>query len=274
MDFENMNLGQFLVDHLNALWTFLLLTIRYTVMLKILPGLSYSPTAQGLKLPAVMAFAMVSALSSPEAAQPTNFGIMCIQALSEALFGMVLGLIPLLIVSGAQMAGTLSSTTMGLGASQLIDPTLGGAVPALARLLGDLVVLVFLLSNGHHAIIYAASGLGGVLIPGTFSPGPDTVALMIDRVADVFRLGALIAAPVIVALMLTNFVMGLISKAIPQINVFIVSFPLTIGIGLILTGLSLSELLVLMERELMDVESSLLVLLSDVRQMTPSATSP
>ena len=69
------------------------------------------------------------------------------------------------------------------------------------------------------------------------------------------------ASPVIVALLLTNFVMGLITKAVPQVNIFIVSFPLTIGIGLVLSALSLPEIMVLFDREIAGIESTIAVLL-------------
>jgi flagellar biosynthetic protein FliR len=260
VEFEHINLGGYLLQNMDALWTFVLLTVRYGVLLTILPGLALSPSAKSLRAPAVLVLAFVSTQSSPLAHSPTQFGMLFAQVFSEAIFGLAMGLIPLMIISGLQMAGTLSSTTMGLGASQLVDPTLGGSVPALARLLGDLVTLVFLLSNTHHVVIYTASSMGGVLIPGTFSPSGPVVELIVSRVGEIFRLGALVASPVIVALMLTNFVMGLISKAIPQVNIFIVSFPLTIGIGLILSGLALPELIVVIQRELTVIDPSFLVI--------------
>jgi flagellar biosynthetic protein FliR len=268
MEFDGLHLGQYLLENTDALWSFVLLTIRYGVLLTLLPGIALSPSARSLRIPSVMVLALVSTIASPLAEVPESFGMVLVQAISEAVFGLAIGLIPQLIVSGVQMAGTLSSTTMGLGASQLVDPTLGGSVPALARLLGDLVILVFLLTYGHHAVIYAAAGLGGTVVPGTYIPSITSVELLILRVGDVFRLGALVASPVIVALMLTNFVMGLISKAIPQVNIFIVSFPLTIGIGLILTGLALPELLIVIGRELGSIDSAILVLFNDVKTVS------
>jgi flagellar biosynthetic protein FliR len=59
----------------------------------------------------------------------------------------------------------------------------------------------------------------------------------------------LIAAPVIVALLLTNFVMGIISKAIPTVNIFIISFPLTIGVGFAISILAIPEMAHMLERE-------------------------
>ncbi|NBW39616.1 type III secretion protein [bacterium] len=267
MNYEHLNIGAYALEHIDWIWTFLLLAVRYGILMTVLPGFVVSPVGKMLRTPGILALALISTVSSPAAVLSDNMGVLLIQVISEALFGLTLGIIPLLIVSGVQMAGGLSSTTMGLGASQLVDPTMGGSLPSLGKLMGDLVILIFLLSNGHHAIIYSAAGLGGAIVPGTYTPDIGSVELVVSRVADVFRLGVLISAPVIVALLLTNFVMGLISKAIPQVNIFIVSFPLTIGIGLVLTGLSLPELSAFVQRELMDVESGLLVILNDVQTL-------
>ncbi|MCB0330783.1 MAG: flagellar biosynthetic protein FliR [Bdellovibrionales bacterium] len=264
LDATPLNLGGYLLENINALWTFMLLAVRFGILFTMLPGLSLTPTARMLRMPAVLLLSTVTCLNSPQAIVPESFGIMMVQVFSEAVFGLALGLIPLMIVAGVQMAGSLSSTTMGLGASQLVDPTLGGSITALARLLGDFVILIFLLSNTHHTVIYAAAGLGGVIVPGTYTPTFASTEVLLNRVSDAFELGALVASPVIVALMLTNFVMGLISKAIPQVNIFIVSFPLTIGIGLILTGLSLPELIVVIERQLTTIDASILGVLRDV----------
>jgi flagellar biosynthetic protein FliR len=132
------------------------------------------------------------------------------------------------------------------------------------------MVILFLMLGGHHAVIYAAAGLGGQIIPGTYLVGAGTVDLLVDQTALIFKIGLLISAPVLVALLLTNFVMGLISKAVPQVNIFIISFPLSIGIGLVLFLLALPDIAVFMERRFQGVEQNLLLLVKDatLKQIT------
>jgi flagellar biosynthesis protein FliR len=67
-------------------------------------------------------------------------------------------------------------------------------------------------------------------------------------------MAVMLSAPVIVALLLTQFVMGLISKAVPTVNIFIISFPLTIGIGLLLTIAALPEMMVYMEKHFFKID--------------------
>ncbi len=260
MDFPFVSFLPEAVKRLDMVWTFLLLTTRYTAMFSIIPGIGMGSKGLRVRMAGILVLSYASALASPVAPLPeTMVGLMS-SAFSEGILGLVLGLIPTMIVAGVQTGGMLSSTTMGLGAAQLVDPTLGVNVNSLARIMGDLVVLLFLLLGGHYVLVYAASGLGGAIVPGTFLVNEDSTRLLINRSGDIFRVGAMISAPVIVALLLTQFVMGLITKAVPQVNIFIVSFPLTIGIGLVLTGLSLPDILVFVEREIVGIENTVLVL--------------
>ncbi len=264
MEFDFLKINHILQSRVDLLWTFMLLIMRFSGVIMVLPGIGNGVSGMRVRATAILMFSMAATFSSPVAILPDSIAGLLIQGASEALLGLVIGLLPALIVSGVQTAGTLSSTTMGLGAAQLVDPTFGGSVTSLARIFGDIAILLFLLMGGHHAIIYAASGVSHGLVPGTFLIDSHSVDLLINRTGDIFRLGVLVSAPVIVALLLTQFVMGLITKAVPQVNIFIVSFPLTIGIGLVLSALSLPEIIVFLQKELQTIDASLAVLLSGV----------
>jgi flagellar biosynthetic protein FliR len=178
---------------------------------------------------------------------------MVMQMVCEVCFGGVVALVPLLIISGAQVAGHVASGTMGLNGAQLFDPTSQVPLADLSRIYSDLAVLVFLLIGGHYVAISELSGIASVIKPGSFMLSAGGLETLINQSARVFQVGALIAAPVIVALLLTNFVMGIISKAIPTLNIFVVSFPLTIGVGFALSIIALPEVGVLLEREVNEI---------------------
>src|SRR5262249_42299352 len=152
-----------------------------------------------MRYPAVLVFSFASMQTGVTAPLPENGMIMAAMIAGEFMFGIILGMIPSLIISGVQMAGQLASTPMGFGAGQLFDPTIGGAQSDLGRLFGDLTIVLFLLIGGHHIALMAAAGLGGKIIPGSFFIGEVTVQLLIERTADIFRMGVMLSAPVIVA---------------------------------------------------------------------------
>ena len=270
---SHLELSMELFRNLDAIYTFLLLVVRYTGMFLFLPGLGQGMQGLIVRMPAVLVLSFASMFAGPLAPPPTNWVVMFAAVVAELLLGSILGYIPAMIISGLHAAGQMAATTMGLGAAQLIDPGLGITVPSLGRIFGDMAICVFLLMGGHHLLIYAAAGLGGEIVPGSYLVGESSIAMLIERTGNIFLMGVMISAPVVVALLLTQFVMGLISKAVPQVNIFIVSFPLTIGIGLVLSMLSLPEIVVYVQRELGTIEKSVAQVSVDSTHIEASQSS-
>ncbi|MBN8550646.1 MAG: flagellar biosynthetic protein FliR, partial [Deltaproteobacteria bacterium] len=123
-------------------------------------------------------------------------------------------------------------------------------------------------------VLHAVSGLSGTIIPGSFVISDFSIDLLIDRTAHIFKFAVILSAPVIVALMLTNFVMGLVTKAVPTVNIFIVSFPLTIGIGLILMGLALPDMAHEVERQIAGIEIQVNEAVQDTQRVPLSPSAP
>lgn len=246
--------AEYLLRSSDAVWTFLLLTTRYMTFFMAVPGIGEGARGLAVRGSAIFMFSLLSLQSSPHAKMPGDWALMTMGLVSEGALGFIIGLLPRLIVSGAQMAGQLASTSMGLGSAALFDPTSGGSVADIARIYGDLVVVMFLLLGGHHVLIHALSGLNSTLVPGTFVVSDQHIGSIIDVSSAVFESGVLISAPVIVALLLTQFVMGILSKAVPTVNVFIVSFPITIAIGLGLTIFGMWDFAALIKPEVLSIE--------------------
>jgi flagellar biosynthetic protein FliR len=268
---ELLEIPQLMLDKLDLVWSFMLLLVRYVALLLLTPGIGMGFQGLAVRMPAALILACTSLIHSTYAQVPLTVGHMLLQLGGELLFGTALALIPLCLVSGVQAAGQISSSTMGLGASQLIDPTVGAPTSDVSRIMGDLTVIVFMLLGGHHVLLYAASGYGSSITPGSFIPTELTTALLVERSGAVFGLGVILSLPVVVALLLTQFVMGLLSRAVPTVNIFIISFPLTIGIGLILTVLSLPELVGIVSKEVSGIEAAVDVVLRDTHQVVGDA---
>lgn len=252
-----------ILENFDKVWTFILIFIRFVAMMVFIPGLGGGAMGIRIRIPAIIVMTFVSCSTSATASLPTEWGGIVASMFSELLFGMMLGIIPAMSIAGVQTAMQLSSTTMGLSAGQMYDPSMGSTTTSLGLLCGNLCICFFLLLGGHHYVLYAASGLGGEIVPGSFLVTESGVRLIINRMGAIFEAGALISAPVIVAILLTKFVMGLISRAVPQVNIFIIAFPLTIGIGLIITALSLPEICTYIENDFRKVESEIVVITED-----------
>jgi flagellar biosynthetic protein FliR len=247
-------LAQLLLQRLDVGWTFILLLMRHVTFLMIAPGLGGGFAGIALRYPAAIAFTCAAFRMDGVVPVPGDMFTMSMQLGSEVLLGSVIALIPILIVAGAQTAGHLASGTMGLNGAQLIDPTTQASLPDLARLYSDIAILIFLLMNGHHVALYQLAGLEQSVRPGTFLLSAQGLSTFIDQSAAIFQMGVMISAPVIVALLLTNFVLAIISKAVPTVNIFIISFPLTVGVGLVISLLALPDVGHYLSRQFLRIE--------------------
>lgn len=227
-------LGEF-----DRVWTWFLLVIRYSALFLVVPGLGGGAMGLPLRMPAIIVLAFTSLLSSPLASAPNDLWGLAAAAASEIAVGAILGVVPYLIVAGAQGAGFLASTSMGLNAGQFFDPSLGSQSTEISKIYGDLFIFLMFSTNAHHLIIYGASGSSGYLVPGTFLVSASTLSALINQSADIFTMAFMVASPVIAALFLLQVLLGMLSKAVPTINVFIVSFPITVAVGLLITLVSL-----------------------------------
>lgn len=171
---------------------------------------------------------------------PTAWPALMVLVLQEFLLGLSLGLLVRFILAGAQMAGNLLSIQMGFGMVTLIDPQSQSQSTVIADLFLFLAALVFITCNGHHALLrllvlsFQEAPVGRPFsVPGAlflFLPGFG--ALM-------YQMAVMLAAPVLVALFLTQVSLGLIARAVPRIQVMLLSFPLTIALGLFFLSFTL-----------------------------------
>lgn len=240
---------QALLNRLDFAWTFLLLLTRYMVFLILVPGLGSGVHGMSLRYPAVLALTVVTISVGATTPVPANIVDMGVQIVAEIALGAAVGIVPLLIVAGAQTAGHLATGTMGLNGAQLFDPSTSAQLSDLSRIYSDIAIMIFLLIGGHYVAVGQLAGLSQAIQPGSFVFSEAGLGSIIDQSSRIFQLGCLMAAPAVVALLLTNFVLGIISKAIPTVNVFIISFPLTIGVGLTISIVALPEVARLLERE-------------------------
>ncbi len=242
---------QALLSRLDFAWTFLLLSTRYLTFLILVPGLGSGVTGIALRYPAAIAMAVATIGGGSIAPVPPHLFDMALQFASEIILGSVVALVPMLVVAGAQTAGHLATGTMGLNGAQLFDPSTSSNLSDLSRIYSDIAILIFLALGGHYVAVGQLSGLSQQIQPGSFVLTGVALQTFIEQSGRIFQIGCLMAAPVVVALLLTNFVLGIISKAVPTVNVFIISFPLTIGVGLTISIIALPEVAVYLEREFM-----------------------
>ena len=150
---------------------------------------------------------------------------------SELLIGLVLGIIARFLFGAVEFAGTVIGFQMGLGMAMVFDPQSQEQISLVGRFENATATLIFLAMDGHLIVLQALVRSYSVLTPGGASISRPLVENLTELSASVFVIGLQIGAPLIVALFLANAVVGLLARSVPQIQVFVVGFPLTLMLG-------------------------------------------
>ncbi|MCS6316692.1 MAG: flagellar biosynthetic protein FliR, partial [Nitrospira sp.] len=160
---------------------------------------------------------------------PTDPALVIAGIGSEFLIGLTIGLAVRLLFSGFQVAGDLVGTQMGFGAIQMFDPMSHQNAPIIAQFQLTLGSLVFLSLNAHLMVVHAI-GMSYEFVPPFAAKLSDSIAQDIIHLAqNMLGVALKLAAPVFATLLIVNTVLAVLGRAVPQMNVFVMSFPLTIG---------------------------------------------
>lgn len=160
-------------------------------------------------------------------------------AFRELIVGLFLGYMLKFFFFSISIAGELIGISSGLASAQLFNPAMGSQSNVIDQVHLVLATLFLLSMNGHHLFIQGLAK-SFELIPvtalGIKYEGFATLSLMVQ---DAFVIGVKMASPVIVAVFVTNLTMGLLGRAVPQMNVMVTSFQVTIMITVVVFVMSM-----------------------------------
>jgi len=213
---------------------FLLLLLRCTAMIALAPMFGHVsvPVQVKVALGVFMAFVLYPLLAAKNPQIDMQLLGLALLAVQEVLTGLMIGFAMGLLFAGVRAAGELIGFDLGLSLATAFDPETGSN-NIVGEFLYLAVLLVFLLINGHHFVLqalvlsYDTIPLGGFAVGGAAAEGLVTLS------GVVFMVALKCAAPVIVASFLVNLALAILSRVAPQVNVLIVSFPVKVGVGLV-----------------------------------------
>lgn len=176
-------------------------------------------------------------------------------ALRELFVGLCLGFLTRLFFFVVTMTGDLVSVSVGLSASQLFNPMTGSSGNAMDQFYSVLGTLVFLAINGHHMLITSIVESYNLVPVGALSMNVGPFAEIASYGQQVFIMAIKMCAPVLVTILLVNLSMGILGRAVPQINVLVTSMPVTIMLGMTVVFICL-PLLVIEMNGLVEITAS------------------
>ena len=215
---------------------FILVFARVGTMLMLLPGLGELnvPVRMRLTVGLLLAAVLVPLHLSAYQVDLRSFGPLIGMLGEEMFIGAVLGLSVRLIMSSLQVAGVVIAQQMGLGFVTAVDPTLGQQSVIVGNFLAMLGVTLIFATDLHHLVIAALNDSYKLFAPGEIPLLGDVAALTTRSVASGFRIGIQLSAPFLVFGLLFNIGLGVLSRLMPQMQVFFVGLPLSILLGLVI----------------------------------------
>jgi len=163
----------------------------------------------------------------------------------ELLIGAMLAMLAQLIFASVQLAGQIMSYQMGMAIANVFDPSTQAQIAIVGQLAVVLAMLMWLAAGAHHAMLLTLAD-SFTLFPVGHSWSISGWQGISDAAANMFILGIRLSAPVLLLMLFAYTALGLLSRAVPQIQIFFVSFPLTIGLGLLVFSLSLPAFMALL----------------------------
>ena len=167
---------------------------------------------------------------------PTSVPALTVILFKEFLIGYAIGFCANIIFVGVELGVNMFAIQMGLSASQALNPTSGGASPIITQAYTYLASMIFIILGAHQWMFSALyNSFKSLPIGFTFAFSPEIVHHIITVTGQMFSISLSIALPIFGVLFITDVLLGFTSKMMPQMNIFMVSMPLKIYLGLLLS---------------------------------------
>ncbi len=212
---------------------FMLVFARVGTLVMLMPGIGERFVLNRARLViAVFVALLMVPIARPLMSIPTTPQGVVGLLFTELLIGMVLGFSARLVMAALETAGVVIANQIGLAYATAINPAGGVQNPTIGNFLSLLGVTLILVSDLHHIAIAGIYESYRILPPGRMPAAEDAMMLALQAVARGFALGVKIAAPFIVFGLLFNFGLGILSRMMPQLQVYILAIPASALIGM------------------------------------------
>lgn len=219
---------------------FILILVRVTTFIVVCPGFSYKGLSNIFKIALSMVISLLIHSAIPNVDMPNNIYVLLLAAIGEALLGLTMGYITKLVFAAIEIAGQLVDFQVGFSMASLYDPAMGINASNYGRVYYWLSICLFFILDMHHRVIWAMmDSFKGIPI-GEFSIRGYGVEGIVELFTSSFELAINLAAPLIIVVLVTDVVLGIISKTVPQINVLMLGMPLKSMVSFFATLVMLS----------------------------------
>ncbi|NHZ80711.1 flagellar biosynthetic protein FliR [Massilia sp. CCM 8695] len=190
------------------------------------------PVPVKIGLGVLLATIIAPAISAVPGADPLSMAGLLI-LVQELLIGVAMGFAIRLVFAAIEMAGEICSLTMGLGFASFFDPLTKGRSSAVSQFLALIATMAFLAANAHLVLLEALAE-SFITMPISASPMSSSAEWEMAKWGGlIFSAGLHLSLPIVAALLITQVALGILTRAAPQLNIFGIGFPITLGVGML-----------------------------------------
>jgi len=228
-----------------SIFTIALVFSRVGAIMMLLPGIGEVGVPARVRLGLALMVALivgsiVGRSMPPMPEQPFELGGLIIQ---EVLIGLYFGALSRLMMSALMVAGQVAGMQSGLAFAQSFDPTQGQQGAVMATFLNLVAVTLVFVTGLHHIFLTGIVGSYSIIPAGSIPNLGDVAQLGTQVVAQSFRVGMQMAAPLIAFGLVFYLALGVLSRLMPQVQIFFVAMPLNVFAGLSIFAISLGSIL-------------------------------
>lgn len=214
-------------------------TDKVLIIMARFTGIGLAPVFNARNVPVTWKIALVLLLTSfgwslglaGTYQAPSNALQFILVLILEILIGIILALAAQFFFAAIQLAGQVIDTQMGFGIMNVVDPLSGTQAPLLGNFKYILAMLVFLQIDGHHLFLQALFDTYAYIPIGGLRIGDELIKNIILFFGNIFSIGIKLALPIVGSLLITDVIMGIMSRTVPQMNIFMVGMPAKIILG-------------------------------------------
>ena len=229
---------------LDETWAFLLVTIRLIALLLTAPFFGHRMIPMRVRVGLAVGIAAAAGDRFGPGVDPVGLDAISIVLMvgREILIGALLGFASSLIFSGLALMGEIASIQGGLGAATVLDPTSGSSSVVLTSIVQLFGLMIFLAIDGHHDMIRGVALSFSVYPVGAQGFPTDSLHAVSEMGGVIFRVAVHLAAPITAAMIISNVAVGILGRAIPQLNLMALQLPAHVATTLLILGVGAGPL--------------------------------
>ncbi len=254
------------MQYLDSLPWVLLVLVRLTSFMVTAPFFATRTTPNLLKvgLGALLTVLIIPTLPRLDDV-PVDLLVYSFWLVKEVMLGLLLGYTASLIFAAVRIGGGLVDWQMGFAMATLLDPENQSNNTLIGQFVYLVQILLFLAVDGHHMLLMAIS-YSFSLIPvnaAVFNTG--FVVALVKVFVEMFSLGVRIAAPFMIVFLFCDLALGIMARSVPQLNVFILSFPLKTALGMVTLMAIMPLMAVFVNHIIVEMERNMSLMMGLVR---------